>query len=85
MININGKEWNALESHDVKMLVESDVDESFFFEFKSDQTNNAKIVKEVSAFANTFGGYIFIGVSDDKKIEGCIQWNEQRRQYHCCR
>lgn len=35
-------------------------------------------MEEVSAFSNTFGGYIFLGVTDQKQIEGCAEWNEQR-------
>lgn len=37
-----------------------------------------KFIKEVSAFANTFGGYIFLGIEDDKTISGCKKWTEQR-------
>ncbi len=79
MININGKEWDKLEPSDIEALMsEQDLEESFYFEFKNDRTISKKIAKEVSAFANTFGGYIFIGIADDKKIEGCLEWNEQR-------
>lgn len=79
MVNINGKEWDKLESLDIETLMaEQDFEESFYFEFKDDRTASKKIAKEVSAFANTFGGYIFIGITDDKKIEGCTDWNEQR-------
>ncbi len=53
-------------------------DESFFFEYKSDKTTNEKFIKEVSAFANTYGGYIFLGVNDDKSIGGCKEWTEQK-------
>lgn len=60
------------------VISEQDFDESFYFEFKDDRVSNKKITEEVSAFANTFGGYIFLGVSDDKQIEGCTTWNEQR-------
>lgn len=35
-------------------------------------------MEEISAFSNTFGGYIFLGVSNNKQIEGCVEWNEQR-------
>jgi len=35
-------------------------------------------MKEVSAFANTYGGYIFLGVDNSKKIVGCSKWTEQR-------
>lgn len=79
MVNINGKEWDKLEPSDIEILMaEQDFEESFYFELKDDRTTSKKIAKEVSAFANTFGGYIFIGVTDDKKIEGCTEWNEQK-------
>lgn len=79
MVNINGKEWALLDSTDIQaVLSEQDFDESFYFEFKDDKVTTKKLMEEVSAFANTFGGYIFIGISDDKQIEGCSNWNEQR-------
>ena len=79
MVNINGKEWDKLEPSDIETLMaEQDFEESFYFELKDDRTTSKKIAKEVSAFANTFGGYIFIGITDDKKIEGCTDWNEQK-------
>ena len=79
MVNINGKEWDKLEPSDIQTLMaEQDFEESFYFELKDDRTTSKKIAKEVSAFANTFGGYIFIGITDDKKIEGCTDWNEQK-------
>ncbi|WP_315523233.1 ATP-binding protein [Pseudoramibacter alactolyticus] len=79
MININGKEWSILQVSDIeKMLNEKDTEESFFFEFKEDEVKPNKIVKEISALANSFGGYIFLGVSDQKEIKGCNNWNEQK-------
>ncbi len=79
MVNINGKEWSVLEPTDIQAVIsEQDFDESFYFEFKDDKVAPKKVMKEISAFANTFGGYIFLGISDDKQIEGCTNWNEQR-------
>lgn len=79
MVNINGKEWMSLTPADIESAIsEIDFDESFYFELKDDRVSPKKMMEEVSAFSNTFGGYIFLGVSDDKQIEGCAEWNEQR-------
>ncbi len=79
MVNINGKDWNSLVADDIQTAIaEQDFEESFYFEFKDDRVTTKKLTEEVSAFANTFGGYIFIGVSDKKQIDGCTVWNEQR-------
>ena len=69
MVNINNKPWDKLRFHDI---------EKFFFEFKSDDEEPKKLIKEISAFANTYGGYILLGVNDDKTIGGCKKWTEQR-------
>ena len=29
-------------------------------------------------FANTYGGYIFLGITDKKDITGCVKWTEER-------
>lgn len=79
MVNINGKEWMDLTPADIQYAIsEIDFDESFYFELKDDRVSPKKMMEEVSAFSNTFGGYIFLGISDDKQIEGCAEWNEQR-------
>ena len=77
MINIRGRQWNELTAVDIEKAIEEN-DESFFFEYKEDAVQPKKLIEEISAFANTYGGYIFVGVADDKKITGCSQWNEQR-------
>ena len=79
MVNINGKEWTKLAPLDIQSVLSAqDFDESFYFEFKDDRVSSKKITEEVSAFANTFGGYIFLGISDNKQIEGCTSWDEQK-------
>lgn len=78
MININNKPWERLRFSDIEKLLSVDDDETFFFEFKSDEESPAKLIKEVSAFSNTYGGYILLGVNDDKTIGGCTKWTEQR-------
>ena len=78
MININNKDWDLLCTDDIKNFLFGDGEENFFFEFKADQETTSKLAKEISAFANTYGGYLFLGVNDDKTISGCLEWNEQR-------
>ncbi len=79
MVNINDKPWNDLQFEDIESyLQDPDSSENFFFEYKLDKVDPAKLVKEISAFANTYGGYILLGVGDDKSIVGCTAWDEQR-------
>lgn len=78
MININNKSWEKLRFSDIKKLLSGADDETFFFEYKADDTSPKKLVKEISAFANTYGGYILLGVNDDKTIGGCEKWTEQK-------
>lgn len=79
MVNINGKLWEELQFKDVQdYLSDPDSNENCFFEYKIDKVEPAKLVKEISAFANTYGGYIFLGVDDNKNIIGCTAWDEQR-------
>lgn len=80
MININNKEWNDLESCDIKKFIDAIEGESFFVEFKNDEVIPKKLINEISALANTYGGYVFIGVEDNKEITGCSKWNEERIQ-----
>lgn len=61
MININNKSWDKLRFFDINALLSQADDESFFFEFKADDESPAKLVKEISAFSNTYGGYILLG------------------------
>lgn len=79
MLRINNKDWIDLKDTDIKEFLSNyDNEESFFFEFKEDDIKTTKLAKEISALANTYGGYIFLGVSNSKEIMGCSAWNEQR-------
>lgn len=49
MININGKDWLDATAEDVKIVLDTpEFEESFFFEFKSDQVSTHTLAKEVS-------------------------------------
>lgn len=78
MININNTPWDKLTKSDIQALIDGFDRETFFFEFKSDEARNETLQKEISAFANTYGGYILLGISDNKTISGCTSWTEER-------
>lgn len=78
MIRINNTNWEDLEISDITEFLQHAETESVFFDYKEDAAGKDKITKEVCAFANTFGGYIFIGVKDDGTFEGCTAWTEER-------
>ena len=78
MISINNKSWDKVNAKDIKKVLSGDDDETLFFEFKSDDEEPNKLVKEISALSNTYGGYLFLGVNNDKSIGGCQKWTEQR-------
>src|SRR5690606_41515727 len=44
--------------------------EGLYAEFKKKATHPEKIVREVIALANTEGGYLFIGVDDNRTVSG---------------
>ena len=52
--SINNKPWSKLRSTDIQKFLSGTEDENFFFEFKADEETPAKLVKEISAFANTY-------------------------------
>ncbi len=79
MININNVEWNKLTLSDIETHLKNDSsNENFFFEYKEDDERPEGVAKEICAFSNTYGGYVIIGVNDNKEITGCNKWNEQR-------
>lgn len=78
MININNKSWHKLRFNDILCLLKEDDDENFFFEYKNDDIKPEKLIKEICAFSNTYGGYVLLGIDDDKTISGCKIWTEQK-------
>ena len=62
----------------ILFLDNTDLDESFLVEFKNDKVTTKGLAKEICAISNTFGGYIFLGVEDDKNITGCTEWTDEK-------
>ena len=60
MININNKPWDKLRSSDILKLLAGTDDETFFFEFKSDDEPPAKLIKEISALMRIRRSFITV-------------------------
>lgn len=54
---------------DIRKFLERNGEENFLFEFKGDNEEPSKLMKEICAFANTYGGDILFGIDDDKSIQ----------------
>lgn len=66
---------SAMSLNDLKHLVRTG--EGTFLEFKRTISSPEKIAREISAFANTKGGTLLVGVDDDKSLYGVESYFEQ--------
>lgn len=66
---------SAMSLKDLKHLVKTG--EGTFLEFKRTVSSPEKIARELSAFANTKGGTLLVGVDDDKSLYGVESYFEQ--------
>ncbi|MFZ5518678.1 MAG: RNA-binding domain-containing protein [Candidatus Zhuqueibacterota bacterium] len=58
--------------------------ENSFVEFKDDRIANRDLAEEVIALSNHKGGYLFLGVSDDKQIVGLTREDNEERIMNIC-
>jgi hypothetical protein len=61
------KEFAELDASELAVL--RTVAEGWYVEYKREITNASSIAKSISAFANTYGGWIFYGVEEKSKAE----------------
>ncbi len=66
---------SAMSLNDLKHLVR--IGEGMFLEFKRTVSSPEKIAREISAFANTNGGTLLVGVDDNKSLYGVESYYEQ--------
>ncbi len=67
-----------MEPAQIEQILENG--EGALVEFK--QSASASLAKEMVAFANTAGGTIYIGISDDNRVIGCPMTNRMRSEIH---
>lgn len=68
----------AMKRHQLREIIAGG--ESDTVEFKRKFTSDVKIAKELIAFANSKGGYLLVGVDDDKTIVGVRSEKEEISQ-----
>ncbi len=69
-----------MEIRTLKQLVRQGEGERLEFKLKTNHPD--KIVREMVAFANTSGGWVLIGVSDNQEIKGLTRPDEDEYQLH---
>lgn len=57
---------SVLEIDDLEELINNSVSEGYYIEYKSEFVSNKKIERSIASFANTYGGWYFIGIEGEK-------------------
>ena len=57
---------SELTAEDLQLLVTKKVAEGFYVEYKSQFPASKKIERSISSFANTYGGWYFVGIETDE-------------------
>lgn len=66
MFNPFDKDIEHIESNDLAKLIENSVREGMYIEYKRTFISSKKISYSVASFANSEGGWFFIGIQDDE-------------------
>ena len=79
-MSIFAKALSGLEPADLQELLKESAVENVRLEFKSEVPSKDELLKKLSSFANTFGGFVIVGAkadSDTGRIEELSGVNEQ--------
>ncbi len=60
------KQLTELTANDLENLIKDEIAEGYWIEYKSEFQSSNKIAKSISSFANTYGGWYFVGVEAEK-------------------
>ena len=67
MYNPFNKNISEIEYEDLKKLIENEITEGWFIEYKgSFPKNNKKIANSIASFANSEGGWYIVGIEENK-------------------
>ena len=73
-----GKNFDAIDGDTIKSLIDEKVHEKVNLEFKRDtygknDKGKGEFLKDISAFANTLGGYLIIGVDENDGVAASVK------------
>jgi len=66
MYNPFNKNISEIEYEDLKKLIENDITEGWFIEYKGSFPKNKKIANSIASFANSEGGWYIVGIEENK-------------------
>ncbi len=64
--SIFGKPLNEVTTDDVRVFCDSQIKEGVNLDYKKDLSSSKSLMKAIASFANTRGGWILVGVEDNK-------------------
>lgn len=67
--NIFGKKLSEVNVEDIKNFCDKQTREGINLDYKKDLSSSKTLAKTIASMANTLGGWIIIGVDDDKKSD----------------
>lgn len=71
MHNPFGKDISEIEYEDLEKLIENNISEGWFIEYKSSfPKHNKKIANSIASFANSEGGWYIVGIEENEKESG---------------
>lgn len=66
MYNPFNKDISEIEYEDLEKLIENNISEGWFIEYKGSFPNNKKIANSIASFANSEGGWYIIGIEENE-------------------
>jgi len=71
-MSIENLDFNSIYEKDIQSLYDNGVPEGLYHEYKLEIYGNSdkdkkELLKDISSFANSFGGHLFIGVEEKKR------------------
>jgi ATP-dependent DNA helicase RecG len=71
-----------LSKHNISDIISNG--ENSYVEFKLAETENIKLAREIVAFSNAKGGYLFPGIDDKGQIKGLSGSGNEERIMNIC-